>query len=114
MCRYLEGLTGVHACFSRDVAPTDLQAAVASHHVTANVMAYLLLMAGLTYTVREKGFFALYRGLAPTLIASFPKAGIRFGGNAYFKDLLRDENGKLTPGERSASRDLGQQKPWQA
>jgi len=25
-----------------------------------------------------------------------PKAGIRFGGNAYFKSLLADERGKLT------------------
>ena len=25
-----------------------------------------------------------------------PKAGIRFGGNAYFKQLLADEKGKLT------------------
>ena len=25
-----------------------------------------------------------------------PKAGIRFGGNAYFKKLLADEKGKLT------------------
>ena len=25
-----------------------------------------------------------------------PKAGIRFGGNAYFKQLLADERGKLT------------------
>jgi solute carrier family 25 (mitochondrial citrate transporter), member 1 len=27
---------------------------------------------------------------------SIPKAGIRFGGNAYFKQLLADEKGKLT------------------
>ena len=53
---------------------------------------------GLRYTVQEHGFLALYRGLAPTLISSFPKAGIRFSSNAYFKKQLMDENGKLTPG----------------
>lgn len=48
--------------------------------------------------MQEHGFLALYRGLAPTLISSFPKAGIRFSSNAYFKKMLMDENGKLTPG----------------
>lgn len=54
--------------------------------------------SGLRWTVREQGFLALYRGLAPTLISSFPKAGIRFSSNAYFKKMLMDEQGKLTPG----------------
>ena len=40
----------------------------------------------------------MYRGLAPTLIGSVPKAGIRFGLNAVIKDQLRDpKTGKLTP-----------------
>jgi solute carrier family 25 citrate transporter 1 len=51
------------------------------------------------YTVQNHGFLALYRGLTPTLISAFPKAGIRFGSNAYFKKMLMDENGKLTPGK---------------
>jgi solute carrier family 25 citrate transporter 1 len=56
------------------------------------------MVSGLTYTVRTTGFFSLYRGLTPTLIGSVPKAGIRFGMNAYLKDQLRDaETGKLTP-----------------
>jgi len=55
------------------------------------------MISGLTYTVRTTGFFSLYRGLAPTLIGSIPKSGIRFGLNALIKDNLRDEDGKLTP-----------------
>lgn len=57
------------------------------------------MISGLQYYVREKGFFALYRGLAPTLLGSIPKAGIRFGLNSVIKDRLRDENGKLTAGK---------------
>jgi hypothetical protein len=53
---------------------------------------------GFRYSIQTQGFLSLYRGLAPTLIAAFPKAGIRFGSNAYFKNQLKDENGKLTPG----------------
>jgi solute carrier family 25 (mitochondrial citrate transporter), member 1 len=57
------------------------------------------MTSGLSYTVRTTGFFSLYRGLAPTLLGSIPKAGIRFGLNSVIKDLLRDDQGKLTPGK---------------
>ena len=49
--------------------------------------------------MQNHGFLALYRGLTPTLISAFPKAGIRFGSNAHFKKMMMDENGKLTPGK---------------
>ena len=55
------------------------------------------MISGLTYTVRTTGFFSLYRGLAPTLIGSIPKAGIRFGLNSILKDALRNKEGNLTP-----------------
>jgi solute carrier family 25 citrate transporter 1 len=80
------------------------------------------MIGGLVYTVRTHGFFALYRGLGVTLvrflfslrlysifiaivlflqIGSVPKAGIRFGGNAYFKQILADkQTGKLTMGHQ--------------
>jgi solute carrier family 25 citrate transporter 1 len=57
------------------------------------------MISGLSYTVRTTGFFSLYRGLAPTLVGSIPKAGIRFGLNSVIKDKLRDSDGKLTAGK---------------
>jgi solute carrier family 25 citrate transporter 1 len=58
---------------------------------------YTGMIPGLAYTVRTTGFFSLYRGLAPTLIGSFPKAGIRFGLNSVIKESLRDQKtGELT------------------
>jgi solute carrier family 25 citrate transporter 1 len=60
---------------------------------------YAGMVGGLSYTVRTTGFLSLYRGLAPTLIGSFPKAGIRFGLNAAIKDSLRDGEGNLTMGK---------------
>jgi solute carrier family 25 citrate transporter 1 len=39
---------------------------------------------------------SLYRGLAPTLIGSVPKAGTRFGLNALFKENLKDKDGKIS------------------
>ena len=50
------------------------------------------MTTGIIYTVKTHGFFALYYGLAPTLIGSIPKAGIRFGLFAWFSALLRDSN----------------------
>lgn len=60
---------------------------------------YTGMLSGLAYTVRETGFLSLYRGLAPTLLGSMPKAGIRFGLNSAIKDNLRDKDGKLTIGK---------------
>ena len=57
---------------------------------------YTGMVSGLVYTVRTTGFLSLYRGLAPTLIGSVPKAGIRFGLNSFIKERLRDKNGGLT------------------
>ena len=55
------------------------------------------MIGGLRYYIQTTGFFSLYRGLAPTLLGSIPKAGIRFGLNSVIKDNLRDKNGNLTP-----------------
>jgi solute carrier family 25 citrate transporter 1 len=57
---------------------------------------YTGMISGLKYTVQTTGFLSLYRGLAPTLLGSIPKAGIRFGLNAVIKNALRDKDGNLT------------------
>lgn len=57
------------------------------------------MVSGLRYTVQTTGFLSLYRGLAPTVMGSIPKAGVRFGLNSVIKDNLRDKDGKLTIGK---------------
>ena len=49
-------------------------------------------------TVRDKGFFGLYKGLPPLLYGSVPKNAVRFGAFDFFKNRLVDENGKLSQG----------------
>lgn len=49
---------------------------------------YTDMISGIIYTVRVHGCCALYHGLTPTLLGSIPKAGIRFGLDAWFGDLL--------------------------
>jgi len=65
----------------------------------ASKLPYDGMISGLTYTVRTTGFLSLYRGLAPTLLGSMPKAGIRFSLNSMIKDKLKDKDGKLTIGK---------------
>jgi solute carrier family 25 citrate transporter 1 len=55
------------------------------------------LGSGLVYTVRSTGFASLYTGLTPVLIFSVPKAGIRFGGDQYFRQQFKDaKTGKVS------------------
>ncbi|GMH92611.1 hypothetical protein TrVE_jg14120 [Triparma verrucosa] len=62
-----------------------------------NPLPYNSMSSGFKWTIKNNGFLGLYRGLAPTLIGSIPKAGIRFSLNAEIKGRLRDSNGALTP-----------------
>lgn len=49
-------------------------------------------------TVRNKGFFGLYRGLPPLLYGSVPKSAVRFGAYEFFRKNLVDKDGKLSQG----------------
>lgn len=57
---------------------------------------FTTVIGGLRWTVQNRGFFGLYRGLDVTLLGSIPKAGIRFGANDACKKVLRDKDGKLS------------------
>jgi len=48
-------------------------------------------------TVSQNGVFGLYRGMAPVVVGSIPKAGIRFGGFNFVQSKLRLEDGSITP-----------------
>jgi len=54
------------------------------------------ILSGISYTVRTTGFLSLYRGLEVTLICSMPKAGIRFGGNQFFRNQMMGPDGKVS------------------
>lgn len=58
------------------------------------------IVSGLIYTTKTTGFLSLYNGLGVTLIGSIPKAGIRFGANAWCKKALGGEKGKLNMGQQ--------------
>jgi len=51
---------------------------------------------GIRWTVKNNGFLGLYRGLAPILAMSIPKAGIRFGMFSYIQNLLKDDEGNIS------------------
>jgi solute carrier family 25 (mitochondrial citrate transporter), member 1 len=56
---------------------------------------YKGVVDGLLYTYRTTGLASLYRGLDSALVGAIPKAGIRFGSNSWFKQQLKDSNGKI-------------------
>lgn len=47
-------------------------------------------------TVKDHGFFGLYRGLSSLLIGSIPKAGVRFLAFEQFKNAFSDSKGKIS------------------
>ncbi|XP_043259440.1 putative tricarboxylate transport protein, mitochondrial [Colletes gigas] len=49
----------------------------------------------LTKTVKNHGFFGLYKGLSVLVYGSIPKSAVRFGSFETIKGVLVDENGKL-------------------
>lgn len=57
-------------------------------------------------TVKHKGITGLYAGCTALMIGNSVKAGVRFVSYDYFKHLLSDSQGKVTPG-RSLLAGLG-------
>lgn len=51
-------------------------------------------------TVKNHGFFGLYRGLSVLLYGSIPKSAVRFGSFEAFKNRMKDDKGNLSPGGR--------------
>ncbi|CAG2057248.1 unnamed protein product [Timema podura] len=51
-------------------------------------------------TVKNHGFFGLYRGLSVLLYGSIPKSAVRFGAFESLKNLAVDERGNLSPFSR--------------
>ncbi|XP_066148837.1 putative tricarboxylate transport protein, mitochondrial [Euwallacea fornicatus] len=51
-------------------------------------------------TVKNHGFFGLYRGLSVLLYGSIPKSAVRFGAFETFKGWVVQPDGSLSPGNR--------------
>ncbi|KAJ8577074.1 hypothetical protein ON010_g2135 [Phytophthora cinnamomi] len=57
---------------------------------------YTCMVGGFRYHVQADGAGSLYRGLAPVLVGTIPKAGIRFGAYDVMKRALAGENGEVS------------------
>ncbi|VEN54056.1 unnamed protein product [Callosobruchus maculatus] len=51
-------------------------------------------------TIKNHGFFGLYKGLSILIYGSIPKMAIRFGSFETFKKRMLQEDGTLSPGSR--------------
>ncbi|CAK4217504.1 unnamed protein product [Aphanomyces euteiches] len=80
---------GIEMCsiWPMEMIKTNLQLGTMKSH-------YNGMLAGFRYHIATDGVLSLYRGLAPVLVGSLPKAGLRFGAFDYIKRLLADKDGK--------------------
>ncbi|RHY01215.1 hypothetical protein DYB36_009336, partial [Aphanomyces astaci] len=83
---------GIEMCsiWPMEMIKTNLQLGTMKSH-------YTKMLPGFRYHIQTGGVLSLYRGLAPVLVGSLPKAGLRFGAFDSIKQLLADEHGKSTP-----------------
>jgi solute carrier family 25 (mitochondrial citrate transporter), member 1 len=70
-----------------EMIKTNMQLGTMKQHYTG-------MLGGFKYHVRTDGVLSLYRGLAPVLVGSIPKAGIRFGAFDFFKHKFAGEKGE--------------------
>jgi len=57
---------------------------------------YRGILSTIRLTLKHEGFFALYRGVGPTLAGSFPYEGIKFGVYDTLKIYAKDEAGQVS------------------
>ncbi|ETV70862.1 hypothetical protein H257_13640 [Aphanomyces astaci] len=83
---------GIEMCsiWPMEMIKTNLQLGTMKSH-------YTKMLPGFRYHIQTGGVLSLYRGLAPVLVGSLPKAGLRFGAFDSIKQLLADEHGQSTP-----------------
>lgn len=70
-----------------EMIKTNMQLGTMKQHYTG-------MLGGFKYHIRTDGALSLYRGLAPVLVGSIPKAGIRFGTFDFFKTRFAGEHGE--------------------
>jgi hypothetical protein len=72
-----------------ELIKTNLQLGTMKAHYTG-------MFAGFRYHISKDGVGSLYRGLAPVLVGSIPKAGIRFGAFDYLKQQFANADGQTS------------------
>ncbi|GLD95281.1 hypothetical protein PINS_up003925 [Pythium insidiosum] len=70
-----------------EMIKTNMQLGTMRQHYTG-------MLGGFQYHLRTGGPISLYRGLAPVLVGSIPKAGIRFGAFDFFKHRFAGAHGE--------------------
>ncbi|KAJ0412778.1 hypothetical protein ATCC90586_002408 [Pythium insidiosum] len=70
-----------------EMIKTNMQLGTMRQHYTG-------MLGGFQYHLRTGGVISLYRGLAPVLVGSIPKAGIRFGTFDFFKHRFAGKHGE--------------------
>lgn len=91
---------GLEVCctFPTEYVKTQLQ--LDAH---ATVPKYTGVSNCVSLTVKEHGFFGLYRGISSLLYGSIPKASVRFATYEFLRNNFADEKGKMSQVQTLAS-----------
>ncbi|RXN01692.1 Mitochondrial glutamate carrier 2 [Acipenser ruthenus] len=85
----IAGLVGVTCVFPIDLAKTRLQNQQGQRLYTG-------MLDCLVKTVRQEGYFGMYRGAAVNLTLVTPEKAIKLAANDFFRKLLSNDGKKLT------------------
>ncbi|MGH0126024.1 UNVERIFIED_CONTAM: hypothetical protein FKN15_033145 [Acipenser sinensis] len=85
----IAGLVGVTCVFPIDLAKTRLQNQQGQRLYTG-------MLDCLVKTVRQEGYFGMYRGAAVNLTLVTPEKAIKLAANDFFRNLLSNDGKKLT------------------
>jgi len=86
----LSGATAVLATYPLDLARGRVAGKLGKENQFKGILSTFRL------TLKNEGFFALYRGVGPTLAGSFPYEGIKFGVYDVCKKYAQDEKGQVS------------------
>ncbi|XP_047136736.1 tricarboxylate transport protein B, mitochondrial isoform X1 [Hydra vulgaris] len=88
------GITGgleILCTFPTEYVKTQLQL-----DSRAAVPKYTGILNCISTTIKNHGFFGLYRGLSSLLYGSIPKSSVRFSTYEFLRNRMADSHGKLT------------------
>ena len=96
----LSGMTASAFTYPLDFARGRISGklAVASPNNAASKKVYSGIVQTLAVTIKDEGFFALYKGVTPTLLGAMPYEGIKFGTVGFLEKTFpipRDEDGRV-------------------
>jgi len=83
----IAGTTEILIMYPTDVVKTRAQLSTGKSQGMLSTMASML---------KNEGFFGMYRGIVPPILAETPKRAIKFAANEFYRPMFADKNGTVS------------------